>query len=78
MVVIYSPPIPPAWAALLGAVKVRKLKPSPATSTAPITATVSNVDPGRRVLLERSSAALRLPTFLHRVDAQAGEANQGS
>lgn len=73
MAVIYSPSIPLAQAAFLGAAKARKLKPSPAASTA----TVSDVDPGKRVLLERSSAALRLPTSLQRVDAQAGETNQG-
>lgn len=69
MVVIYSP--------FLGAAKARKLERSTAASAAPIIATVSDVDPGKRVLLERSSVALWLPTSLRRVDAQAGEANQG-
>lgn len=77
MTVIYSPSIPPVRAAFLGTAKGRKLEPSPAAGTALITATVSDVDPGKRVLLERSSAALRLPTSLRRVDTQAGEANQG-
>lgn len=78
MVVIYSPPAPlVVQVAFQGAAKARKLERSTAASAAPITATVSDVDPGTRVLLERSSAALWLPTSLCRVDAQAGEANQG-
>lgn len=61
----------------MGAAKARKLEPSPAASAAPVTATISDVDPGKRVLLERSSTVLRLPTSLRRVGTQAGEANQG-
>lgn len=68
MAVIYSPPISPARAALSGTAKARKLEPSPAASAAPIPATISDVDPGKRVLLERSVVVLRLPTSLRRVD----------
>lgn len=78
MMGIYLPPVSLARVALLGAAEARELKPSLTASAAPITATVSDVDPGKRILLERSSTALRLPTSLGQINTQAGEANQGS
>lgn len=78
MMGVYLPPVSLAWVAFSGLAEARKLQPSLTTSAAPITATVSDVDPGKRILLERSSTALWLPTSLRQINTQAGEANQSS
>lgn len=77
MMEVYLPPVSLARVAFSGTAEARKLKPSPTASAALITATISDVDPGKRILLERSSTALWLPTSLRRINTQAGEVNQG-
>lgn len=47
MMGVYLPPVSLARVAFSGIAEARKLKPSLTASTAPIAATVSDVDPGK-------------------------------